>query len=175
MKGPCIVAVMLAAVSAFVDPAGAQVATPAHTIHIAAPQFIALSVPDLEASERWYSELFGLRRMFRDVAPDSSVRVLLLASPQLRVELASFRAARPLEAIAGKPTPREMVHGIVKFGVFVSSIEKTIATLREHGASIEGQWLTRPAHITASDSVWTPNILVRDNSGNFVQFFEARH
>lgn len=142
-------------------------------IELAAPQFIALSVRDLASSVRWYGELFGLSELFDAASPDSSTLVKLMGSRSLRVEFVQHRSARSLEQIAGKPTSPDQVYGFAKVGFFVRDLDATIAILRAHGASIEGTWLQRPAAVAANDPVWTRNILVRDNSGNYVQFFES--
>ncbi|HMV33959.1 MAG TPA: hypothetical protein PKA50_17705, partial [Gemmatimonadales bacterium] len=66
------------------------------------------------------------------------------------------------------------VFGPAKLGFFVADLDAALASLRRHGATIEGTWLTRPGHVGPDDTLWTRNILVRDNSGNYVQFFERR-
>ena len=152
--------------------AAAQAPTAPRAVDVVGPQFIALSVPDLDASIRWYREVFGLEQVFADGAPDGSARVVLLASDVLRVELGAFRAARSLREVAGQELPPMLVHGIVKFGFFVRDIAQTAATLRARGVTIEGEWLTRPSHLAPGDPLWTPNLLARDNSGNYLQFFQ---
>lgn len=143
-------------------------------VQVAGPSFVALSVPDLSVSERWYSQLFGLRRVFEGGAPDSSTKVLLLAGPGIRVELVWHRSARALADYAGHPTAPDQVFGPAKIGFFVSNLDSALERLRAQHATIEGTWLSRPPYVPATDSLWTRNILVRDPAGTYVQLFENR-
>lgn len=143
-------------------------------VQVVGPSFAALSVPDLSASERWYSEAFGLTRVFEGAAPDSSTRVVLLSGPGLRVELVWHRTARSLESFAGHPTPPDQVFGPAKIGFYVVDLDRALERLRAQHATIEGEWLTRPPHLPATDTLWTRNALVRDPAGTYVQLFEKR-
>jgi methylmalonyl-CoA/ethylmalonyl-CoA epimerase len=143
-------------------------------VQVVGPSFAALSVPDLPASERWYSEVFGLTRVFEGAAPDSSTRVVLLSGPGLRVELVWHRTARSLAAYAGRPTPPDQVYGPAKIGFYVVDLDRALDQLRSRHATIEGEWLTRPPHVPATDTLWTRNALVRDPAGTYVQLFETR-
>ncbi len=143
-------------------------------VQVVGPSFAALSVPDLPASERWYSEVFGLTRVFEGAAPDSSTRVVLLSGRGLRVELVWHRTARSLESYAGRPTPPDQVFGPAKIGFYVVDLDRALERLRAQHATIEGEWLTRPPHVPAADTLWTRNALVRDPAGTYLQLFEKR-
>jgi catechol 2,3-dioxygenase-like lactoylglutathione lyase family enzyme len=143
-------------------------------IAVVGPSFAALSVPDLAASVRWYREVFGLSVVFEAVTPDSATKVALLAGAGLRIELVWHQNAKPLSSYAGGPTQPDLVFGAPKIGFFVPDMDSAVAVLRTHGATIEGTWLVRPPNTAASDTLWTRNILVRDNSGTYVQLFERR-
>ena len=143
-------------------------------VQVVGPSFASLSVPDLPASEHWYREVFGLTRVFEGAAPDSSTLVVLLAGPGLRVELVWHRTARALQAYTGAATPPDQVYGPAKIGFYVQDLDGALARLRALHATIEGEWLTRPPHVPATDTLWTRNALVRDPAGTYVQLFERR-
>lgn len=143
-------------------------------IEVVGPSFAALSVPDLPASIQWYRETFGLGIAFEGASPDSTTRVVLLTGRGLRVELVWHKAARSLSSYAGTPTQPDLVFGPAKLGFFVADLDAALEALRARRATIEGTWLTRPAHLAPGDTLWTRNILVRDNSGNYLQLFERR-
>ena len=143
-------------------------------VEVVGPSFVALSVADLPASVRWYRELFGLQLLFEAASPDSGTRVVLLGGPGVRIEFVWHRDARSLSSYAGAPTPPDMVHGPAKIGFFVTDLDQALRALQRQGATIEGTWLTRPAHVAASDTLWTRNLLARDPGGTYVQFFERR-
>jgi catechol 2,3-dioxygenase-like lactoylglutathione lyase family enzyme len=130
-------------------------------VRLAGSHFIALSVADLEASARWYQDLFGLAVRF-DVQADSNTRVRVLGSNTLTVELIADRRGRPRPAGSGDIA---LVHGFIKAGLFVSDINAAIAALRAHGVTIDGQWLNSNPR----------NLVIRDPSGNTIQFFEQVH
>src|SRR5687768_6851900 len=93
--------------------------------------FIAMEVPDLEASARWYREVLGLRETHHvDVSGFAGMGVVVLEGGGLTVEL--------LEHFGSTPRPPEPahLHGPFKAGVVVSDFEATVATLRARGADI---------------------------------------
>ena len=136
---------------------------PGTTIALSGPQSLALSVADLEASARWYGELFGLATTM-DVRADSNTHVRILSSDRLIVELIADRRAKSVAALAGTEVPSTQVHGIFKAGLFVPDLDSAITALRERSVPIEGQWLqSRPR-----------NLMLRDNSGNLIQLIERR-
>jgi catechol 2,3-dioxygenase-like lactoylglutathione lyase family enzyme len=125
--------------------------------------FLGISVPDLDASARWYVEKFGMRVIFEPPASGGySVRVM--QGGGLTIELLHNAAAAPLRSVAPTVTHSTMVHGIFKGGIFVDDYERTLAVLRERGVEIA------LGPFPARDGI-PANFIVRDNSGNLIQFF----
>ena len=125
--------------------------------------FLALSVPDLEASERWYVEKLGLTVAFRPPEHEGT-RVVVLEGGGLIVELMDPPRAVPLAQAAPTVTHTTLVHGIFKAGVVVDDYAATLARLRERGVEIA------IGPFPARDGV-RANFIIRDNAGNFLQFF----
>ncbi|MEO5800760.1 MAG: VOC family protein [Gemmatimonadales bacterium] len=118
--------------------------------------FIALSVPDLEASARWYAEKLGLARKMTVPRQGSLAGVILLEGPGLSVELIQLDSAR-----AGPERP-EMQHGISKAGILVSNFDSTVARLRARGVVFFfGPYPARNNN--------RANVAFKDNSGNLIQ------
>jgi catechol 2,3-dioxygenase-like lactoylglutathione lyase family enzyme len=125
--------------------------------------FFGLSVPDLEASIRWYSEKLGLRITLRPPAHEGT-EVALLEGGGLMVELIRRADAVPLGQVAPQLGANYVVHGYFKAGVVVDDFEATLAVLRSRGVEIAmGPFPARPGQ--------RANVLVRDNAGNLIQFF----
>ena len=125
--------------------------------------FFAVSVADLEASTKWYSEKLGLMVDKRDSTPDASVAIL--SGNGLIVELIQHRAAVPLSKAAPALKSAIEVHGIFKTGVVVNDVDATFKELKARDVEIAfGPFPARPE---------TPykNFAIRDNSGNLIQFF----
>jgi catechol 2,3-dioxygenase-like lactoylglutathione lyase family enzyme len=125
--------------------------------------FLGISVPDLDASTRWYVEKLGMRVVFQPPVRDGyAVRVLQGAG--FMVELLHNAAAAPLRTLAPSVSHTTLVHGIFKGGVIVDDYDRTLAVLRERGADIA------IGPFPARDGV-PANFIVRDNAGNLIQFF----
>lgn len=124
--------------------------------------FIALSVEDLEASTNWYVEKLGLRVVKRP-PPHEGTTVAILEGGGLIVELIDHPAAKSLNA-AANISHNFLVHGIFKSGIIVTNYDAVLATLRERGIPIA------MGPFPAQDGL-RANFIIRDNSGNFLQFF----
>lgn len=127
--------------------------------------FFALSVPDLEASTRWYRDTLGLEVALR---PEKSgpAAVVILEGGGLVVELIQHDDARPLAEAAPAVKGEIFTHGVFKTGVIVEDYAATIARLRERGA----EFAFGPFPASAGQKA---NAIVRDNAGNLVQFIDG--
>jgi catechol 2,3-dioxygenase-like lactoylglutathione lyase family enzyme len=121
--------------------------------------FFAISVPDLQASTKWYTEKLGLRSILSVPKQPGAVGVNVLQGNGLTVELQQHDGAQPVTR--GAPSDR---HGIFKVGVVVKDFDATLAMLRARGVAIAmGPWPKR------SDQ--PAQVIVRDTSGTLIQFF----
>ena len=121
--------------------------------------FFAISVSDLAASTKWYTEKLGLRSIMSVPKRPGAVGVEVLQANGLTVEIQQHDGAEPVTR--GAPSDRQ---GIFKVGVFVKDFDATLAALRARGVPIVmGPWPRRndqPAQV-----------IVRDTSGTLIQFF----
>ena len=118
--------------------------------------FIALFVPDLEATARWYSETLGLRRVMTIPRMGTIVGGAVLEGDGIVVELLQREDAKP------GTTPVELTHGIAKAGILVADFERTVAALRSRGVTFfAGPYPARPGQ--------RANVMFRDNAGNMLQ------
>jgi len=123
--------------------------------------FFALSVPDLAASTRWYSEKLGLRIVMRSA---NGVPVNVLEGGGLIVELVQRDGARSPRDGMPADSPPDLVRGIFKVGMIVDDFDGTVARLRAKGVEIVlGPYPPTPEQ--------RANMLVKDNAGNLIQFF----
>ena len=124
--------------------------------------FFALSVPDLEAARAWYADKLGLTVTMRAPAHEGA-QVLVLEGGGLIVELIHNPAATA-HPPAANPTLR---HGFFKAGLVVEEFDATLTRLRDRGVEIAmGPFPARGGQ--------RANFVIRDNSGNAIQFFAAR-
>ena len=135
-------------------------ATPAFTTVGA---FVALSVPDLDASATWYAEKLGLRLVL-EPPPYQGTRVKVMEGGGLVVELLQNPAAMPLRTAAPAINHTTLVHGIFKAGFVVEDFDRALATLRERGVEVAiGPFPARDGQ--------RANVIIRDNAGNLLQLF----
>ncbi|HEU4523278.1 MAG TPA: VOC family protein, partial [Thermoanaerobaculia bacterium] len=116
--------------------------------------FVAVVVPDLDESIRWYSEKFGLRLVKRDQSDRASFAIL--EGGGLIVEL--------IRGDGGAPGSGPRL-GVFKAGIFVENLASTVDALKDRAVPIElGPFPKRPDQ--------RANLIIRDNAGNLIQFIE---
>lgn len=125
--------------------------------------FFAASVADLEASTKWYEEKLGLKVVMRSPRREGTAMVALEGGGLL-VELIEDEAAVPLTTAAPAIERDYRVHGIFKSGIVVEDWDKLVSTLRARSVPIE----IGPFPATAEQRA---NLIIRDNGGNYIQFF----
>ena len=124
--------------------------------------FIALSVPDVAASARWYREKLGLR-VGLEPPKSGEATAVILEGGGLLVELLQHDAAKPLGAVAPGVRGNVYVHGYFKAGLIVEDFDRTIAGLEARGIEIAFGPYPKSATQRA-------NAIIRDNAGNLIQF-----
>jgi catechol 2,3-dioxygenase-like lactoylglutathione lyase family enzyme len=125
--------------------------------------FFALSVVDLEASTKWYSEKLGLKVIMK-VPKQNKSTVCVLEGGGLIVELIKNDDARPLRVIAPAINDNLFVHGIFKVGAIVGDLDKMLSMFKKLGVEIVfGPFPSLPDQRS--------NVIIKDNSGNLIQFF----
>lgn len=125
--------------------------------------FFALSVADVEKSARWYSDKLGLKVVMQPPAYEGT-RMIALEGGGLTVELIDDPKAVPLTTAAPQIGRNYLVHGITKAGIVVDDWEGLLATLNARGVPIEiGPFPARAEQ--------RANLIIRDNEGNYIQFF----
>ena len=128
----------------------------------AAPQFIALSVPNAAASARWYQEAFGLRVLDEIRPDDGAAHVFILTSDTLLVEILQLRVAKsPGDDAVQNP---ERTHGIFKVGFHVADLDAAVKKLRDMKAVFDTDIIDDRKHALRF-------VLLRDPDGNYVQLF----
>ncbi|MBI3792308.1 MAG: VOC family protein [Gemmatimonadetes bacterium] len=146
-----------------------QAPAPATTTPVLAANgaFFALTVPDAEASARWYMQTFGLAVTKRVPRTDASrVQVVILEGGGLIVELLQHDDAVPLASVVpGARTSITAVQGIAKVGVVVTDFDGTVAALRARGVTFAYGPFPRRGREAA-------NVILRDNAGTLIQLFE---
>jgi methylmalonyl-CoA/ethylmalonyl-CoA epimerase len=121
-----------------------------------------LSVPDIEASIRWWHDVldFTVERRF-DIAAIPA-KVAMLRNGNLRIELFEVAGARPLPDERRKANTDLKTHGNKHVAFAVRNVDEFAQQLRERNVDIEFV-----GHFPHGD-----NIFIRDNAGNLVEFVQ---
>ncbi len=124
--------------------------------------FFALSVADLDASTRWYSEKLGLQ-VSMQIPKQGRISVAVLEGSGLIVELIQNDDARPPSAVAPESGP-ELIHGVIKVGVIVEDFEKALDLLKARHVDVAfGPYPAKAGQ--------RANVIIKDNAGNLIQLF----
>lgn len=143
-------------------PAAGRFARPDSTPVLAATgAFFALSVRDISASTKWYSEKLGLQIVMQAPKRDNAL-VTVLAGGGLTVELIQHDEAEPLSAAAPGRKGALFVHGFFKVGVVVANFGEALAALQARRIEIAvGPFPAREGQ--------PANVIIKDNAGNLIQ------
>jgi catechol 2,3-dioxygenase-like lactoylglutathione lyase family enzyme len=127
--------------------------------------FVAITVPDLDASAKWYVEKLGLKVVKNHaMRPDGKAAVTILQGNGFSVELIWLADASPLSKVAPQVKGPQEIHGILKSGIFVDDLDAALKELKSRNVTM--------AFDTFYDkSMDCRMFAIRDNNGNILQFF----
>ena len=126
--------------------------------------FVAMSVPDLDASSNWYVEKLGLKIVKHATSADKKSAVTILQGNGFSVELIWLADAVSLSKIAPELKGSHQVHGIFKSGIFVDDLDSAWQELKS-------RHVTMAFEPFFDASMQCRMFAIRDNNGNILQFF----
>ena len=121
-----------------------------------------VSVPDLEASIRWYREVLGFEVENRFEIPKAHAKVAMIRRGALRMELFEVEDGKPLPEERRVPDRDLQTHGNKHVCFGIQSVDEAERELRAKGVDI----------VFVGRVMQPPNIFMRDNSGNLIEFIE---
>ncbi|MBI2213869.1 MAG: VOC family protein [Acidobacteria bacterium] len=145
---------------------GQSVVAPSTPPVAAGGSFFAMYVANLDSSIAWYSTKLGLSVVFRSAKSDG-VAVALLEGPGLTVELIEYGGGVEPSKSRSASDPLFPTRGLFKAGVIVDDFDQTLALLKQRGVEIAFGPFPARADQRA-------NVIIRDNSGNLIQFIGDR-
>jgi methylmalonyl-CoA/ethylmalonyl-CoA epimerase len=121
-----------------------------------------ISVPDLEASIRWYADVLGFQVEQRMEIGAIPAKIAMLRRGDLRVELFEVPGARPLSPERREPNRDLHTHGNKHLAFAIRDVDEAERALRALGADI----------VFVGRFEFGANIFLRDNAGNLVELVE---
>jgi methylmalonyl-CoA/ethylmalonyl-CoA epimerase len=121
-----------------------------------------ISVPDLEASIRWFARVLDFEVEQRFEIPAIPAKVAMLRRGVLRIEIFEVPDAKPLPPERRNANTDLKTHGNKHLAFAVRNVDEVAEELRKRGADIE--FIGRFEHGS--------NIFIRDNSGNLIELVQ---
>jgi len=121
-----------------------------------------VSVPDLEASIRWYAEVLDFEVERRFDIPAIPAKVAMIRRGPLRIELFEVPGAAPLPADRRQPNLDVRTHGNKHVAFAVANVDTFAEELKQRGADI----------VFVAHHPFGSNIFIRDNTGNLIEFVQ---
>ena len=141
----------------------AQQSGPAPAFNEPSGSFFALSVKDLNSTAAWYKQKLGFKEIKESASPDGKSRAIILDRDGIIVELIHHKQAVSGAAVM-KGYKTYLVHGIFKVGFIVDDVDHTLQRLKANGVPIaNGPYTDQAMHMRS--------FMIRDNEGNYIQFF----
>ena len=127
--------------------------------------FVAITVPDLDASAKWYAEKLGLKIVKNHaMRADNKAAVTVLEGNGFAVELIWLADAAPLSKAAPQVKGPQDIYGILKSGIFVDDLDAALKELKSRNVTM--------AFETFYDKSMNCRMFaIRDNNDNILQFF----
>jgi catechol 2,3-dioxygenase-like lactoylglutathione lyase family enzyme len=132
------------------------------------PSLIAISVANVDETAKWYQDHLGFRLQEKKDYPQASLRIAFLELNGFEIELVEDKKSIALAAIQ-KHLPEAKdgtnIQGFVKLAFTVEDVEGLAAKLKTKGVRL---------HMEVTKSNRKEGIkffIVKDNNGNWLQFF----
>ena len=121
-----------------------------------------ISVPDLDASIRWFAEVLDFEVETRFEIPAIPAKAAMLRRGDLRVELFEVPGAKRLPEERRQPNTDLLTHGNKHLAFAIKDADATADLLRQRGADI----------VFVGHFKWGANVFIRDNAGNLIEFVQ---
>jgi methylmalonyl-CoA/ethylmalonyl-CoA epimerase len=120
---------------------------------------VGLSVPDLEASIKWYGEILGFEVEKKMDMPHIGAKIAYLKRDDFRIELFEMEKAVAMSEDRTVPNKDLLTHGWKHLSIEVEDATEALKTLKEKGIDI--------AMENVVDGVAMG--FIRDNAGNLIE------
>jgi len=121
-----------------------------------------ISVPDLEASIRWFAAVLDFEVERRFEIPAIPAKVAMLRRGELRMELFEVPGAAPLPPQRREPNTDVHIHGNKHVAFAVADVDSFAKELRSRGADI----------VFVAHHPFGSTLFIRDNAGNLIEFVQ---
>lgn len=159
-----VLGLLAAPLGAAAPPAAVAPPPPPGTLR---PSLVAISVPNLAESVRWYVDTLAFKTVKQASFPDYKMSLAILERDGFRLELVELSgSSAPGKLVPGINNPA-LIQGMGKLAFTVNDLEAWEARLKSLGVRFQMMPRKDPEDGTRS-------FIILDNSGNWLQFTTAR-
>jgi methylmalonyl-CoA/ethylmalonyl-CoA epimerase len=128
------------------------------------PHHLGISVPDLEASVKWYENMLGFKlEKSMDVEP-LKAKIAFLTNGSFRIEIFQVSGAKPLPPDRRQPNTDIGTHGVKHLAYEVKNVTAFMNELKKKGVDVA---------MDVSKMENKEMAFIRDNSGNLIEILEV--
>jgi methylmalonyl-CoA/ethylmalonyl-CoA epimerase len=124
----------------------------------------AVSVPDLDASIKWYEKILGFTLERRSEIPGQDTEYAMMNLDDMRVELFEAKGSKPLNPDRREPNTDFRTQGNLHYSFVAPNVRALAEKLRARGVDIV--WI--------KDFAFGSNVFIRDNAGNLIEIVQER-
>lgn len=122
----------------------------------------AISVPDMEQTLEWYTDMLGFSLLSRSEIPGEKAKVAHMQGPGFLLEIFEVEGAAPLPKERSHPNTDFRTHGMKHFSIGVKDARKLVEQLQAKGVEV--------AFVAEVDNTY--GAFIRDNAGNLIEVFQ---
>lgn len=128
------------------------------------PLHLGISVPDMDESIAWYTDVLGFSLLSDDFIDPIKARVAFLKHGEFSIELFEIEGAKPLPEERRIPNLDIQTHGTKHMAFAVRDIHKFVDRLKEKNVDIAMDIFPMEGDLVC---------FIRDNSGNLLELIQA--
>ena len=128
------------------------------------PHHLGISVPDLEASIKWYENILGFSVEKRMTIEPLKAKIAFLIKDNFRIEIFEVAGAQPLPEVRRQPHTDIGTHGIKHLAYEVKNVTEFMDVLKKKGVDVA---------MDVSKMENKEMTFIRDNTGNLIEIVEA--
>jgi lactoylglutathione lyase len=124
---------------------------------------VAMSVPNLEESIKWYQDILGFELLSKFMLPGAPFKFAFVGNDNMALELIEVDGAKPLPAGRSHPDEDNATHGVKHICIAVENNREFVKKLKEKGVKVVFEPENVPSYCA----------FINDPTGNIIEVFDV--